>query len=165
LSGTTADYSLVVKKPTLSGSSYSYSNDYSEWQKSRSVLSSKDNLFILTRTASYGNSSTDGNTIFKVQPFDTDGSFRLGSVQTPRAANLDMEASSPQTGRYVLAASASVWVTSLATSLKDNIVNLVGRDLISDSFDKVIGTIDESGNFDKSTITNNKYTALTIVRL
>jgi hypothetical protein len=165
LSGTTADYSLVVKKPTLSGSSYSYSNDYSEWQKSRSVLSSKDNLFILTRTASYGNSSTDGNTIFKVQPFDTDGSFRLGSVQTPRAANLDMEESSPQTGRYVLAASASVWVTSLATSLKDNIVNLVGRDLISDSFDKVIGTIDESGNFDKSTITNNKYTALTIVRL
>jgi hypothetical protein len=160
LSGNSSDYSLVVQKPSSTGA-----QDWTEWQKSRSVLSSKDNLFILTRTASYGNSSTDGNTIFKIQPFATDGTFRLGSVESPRVANLDMQAANPQTGRYVLAANASVWVTSLATSLKDNIVNLVGRDLVSDSFDKVIGTIDENGNFNKSTITNNKYTALTIVRL
>jgi hypothetical protein len=160
LSGNSPDYSLVVQKPSQNGA-----QDWTEWQKSRSVLSSKDNLFILTRTASYGNSSTDGNTIFKIQPFATNGSFRLGSAESPLVANLDMQAANPQTGTYVLAARASVWVTSLATSLKDNIVNLVGRDLISDSFDKVIGTIDESGNFDKSTITNNKYTALTIVRL
>lgn len=168
LSTSSQDYAIVVKKPNFSNGygNSSYNTGYSDWQKSRTVLSSKDYLYLLTRTASYGSSSTDGNTIFRIQPFDlATGDFRLGTQATPRSGNLDIEAANPTTGSYAVAASNSIWVTSLATSLKDNIVNLVGRDLTSDSFEKVFGTIGGNGAYTASPITNSRFTALTIVRL
>lgn len=166
LSNNSEDYAIVVKKPIQNNGQYSYYSDYSEWQRSRTVLSSKDYLYLLTRTASYGSNSTDGNTIFRVQPFDPNtGDFRLGTLSAPRSGNLDMEAANPVTGIYALSSSNSIWVTTLATSLKDNIVNLVGRDLTSDSFEKVFGTIGANGAYTASPITNSRFTALTIVRL
>lgn len=153
------DLTVGVKRPTNMNSISMGANDYMDWQKSRTVTSSKDYIYILTKTANYSYMTNVGNTIFRFKPFDSNGAF------TYDKSFLDMSATTPTTGQYSVKDSDSIWVTSLATSPKDNIVNLVGRDLDSDNFEKVFGTIDGNGIYTAKPITNSKFTTITIVRI
>jgi hypothetical protein len=153
------DLTVGVKRPTNMNSISMGANDYMDWQKSRTVTSSKDYIYILTKTANYSYMTNVGNTIFRFKPFDSNGAF------TYDKSFLDMAEAQPTTGQFSVKDTDSIWVTSLATSPKDNIVNLVGRDLDSDNFEKVFGTIDANGIYTAKPITNSKFTTITIVRI
>jgi hypothetical protein len=153
------DLTVGVKRPTNMNSISMGANDYMDWQKSRTVTSSKDYIYILTKTANYSYMTNVGNTIFRFKPFDSNGAF------TYDKSFLDMAEAQPTTGQFSVKDTDSIWVTSLATSPKDNIVNLVGRDLDSDNFEKVFGTIDANGIYTAKPITNSKFTTIPIVRI
>lgn len=64
----------------------------------------------------------------------------------------------------IIEASRYITITSFTTVQKDNVANLVARDLTSDELDKVYGTINEDGSYTQKPITK-KYLKAGIVKL
>ena len=65
----------------------------------------------------------------------------------------------------VFEASRNLTITSFTTTQKDNVADLVARDLASDELDKVYGTINEDGSCSQKPITTTKYSTVAIVKL
>lgn len=65
----------------------------------------------------------------------------------------------------VIESSRNLTITSFTTTQKDNIADLVARDLASDELDKVYGTINDDGSYTQKPITTTKYSTVAIVKL
>jgi hypothetical protein len=56
-------------------------------------------------------------------------------------------------------------LTPFTTTQKDNVADLVARDLASDDLDKVYGTVNEDGSYSQKPITTTRYSTVAIVKM
>lgn len=65
----------------------------------------------------------------------------------------------------MIEAASNLTITSFTTTQKDNVADLVARDLTSAELDKVYGTISETGAYSQKPIATTKYSTVAIVKL
>ena len=112
------------------------------------IRASKDYLYLINQGSTmYTMNSSSGVEISRFKPADQ----TTGSV----ISNLLRIVSSSQNLSY----------SAFTTTKKDNVAELVARDLSSDDLDKVYGTIAEDGNYSQRTINNSRYSTVAVARL
>lgn len=112
------------------------------------IKSSKDYIY-LTKQAfgAYNPGSSSGMVVSRFKPADQRNGYLIESISN------------------VIEASRNLTITSFTTTQKDNVADLVARDLASDELDKVYGTINEDGSYTQKPITTTKYSTVAIVKL
>lgn len=112
------------------------------------IRASKDYLYLINQGSTmYTMASSSGVEISRFKPADQTN----GSV----ISNLLRIVSSSQNLSY----------SAFTTTKKDNVAELVARDLASDDLDKVYGTIAEDGSYSQRTINNSRYSTIAVARL
>ena len=112
------------------------------------IRASKDYLYLINQgSTTYTMDSSSGVEISRFNPYEQTN----GSVIT----NLLRIVSSSQNLSY----------SAFTTTKKDNVAELVARDLASDDLDKVYGTIAEDGSYSQRTINNSRYSTIAVARL
>jgi len=109
---------------------------------------SKDYLYLIKQDfGNYNPGSSSGMVVSRFKPADQRNGYVISSIAD------------------VVPASKNLTITAFTTSAKDNIADLVARDLASDELDKVYGTISEDGTYTQKPITTTKYSTVAIVKL
>lgn len=112
------------------------------------IRASKDYLYLINQgSTTYTMNSSSGVEISRFNPHEQTN----GSVIT----NLLRIVSSSQNLSY----------SAFTSTKKDNVAELVARDLASDDLDKVYGTIAEDGSYSQRTINNSRYSTIAVARL
>lgn len=111
------------------------------------IRASKDFMYMLNQGSTYASTNSSGMEVSRFKP-----SEQVSGAVISRLTS-------------VLPSSRNISITSFTTTNKDNVVDLVGRDLASDDLDKIYGTISEDGVYTQKVITNSKYSTIAVVKL
>lgn len=112
------------------------------------IKASKDYLYLIKQDfGNYAPGSNSGMTVSRFKPSEQQNGYTITSISE------------------VVDASKNLTITSFTTTQKDNVADLVARDLTSAELDKVYGTISESGIYSQKPITTTKYSTVAIVKL
>lgn len=112
------------------------------------IKGSKDYLYLIKQDfGNYNPGGSSGMVVSRFKPADQRNGYVISSIAD------------------VVPASKNLTITAFTTTAKDNIADLVARDLSSDELDKVYGTISEDGVYTQKPITTTKYSTVAIVKL
>lgn len=134
---------------TIPSSGSGSSTTYYYGMSNTKIRASKDYLYLLKQDSNYmpGVSSSGGIEISRFKPSDQTSGRELTALNT------------------IITSSQKISVSAFTTTKKDNIADLVGRDMTSDDLDKVYGTISEDGIYAQKPISNTKYSTIAVVKL
>lgn len=139
---------LVYVIPTSSASANNYGYYWGGGMNNTKLRSSKDYLFLIKQDYSnYTPGSSSGMVVSRFKPQDQRNGYTIENISN------------------VIEAASNLTITSFTTTQKDNVADLVARDLTSDELDKVYGTISETGTYSQKPITTTKYSTVAIVKL
>ena len=139
---------LVYVIPTSSSSANNYGYYWGGGMNNTKLRSSKDYLYLIKQDFSnYTPGSSSGMVVSRFKPQDQRNGYTIESISN------------------VIEAASNLTITSFTTTQKDNVADLVARDLSSDELDKVYGTISETGAYTQKPITTTKYSTVAIVKL
>lgn len=112
------------------------------------IKASKDYLYLIMQDfANYAPGSNSGMTVSRFKPSDQQNGYTITSISE------------------VVNAAKNLTITAFTTNQKDNVADLVARDLTSAELDKVYGTISEGGAYSQKPITTTKFSTVAIVKL
>lgn len=140
------DYVYVI--PTSSANANNYGYYWGGLMSNTKLRSSKDYLYLIKQDFSnYTPGSSSGMVVSRFKPQDQRNGYTIENVSN------------------VIEAASNLTITSFTTTQKDNVADLVARDLTSAELDKVYGTISETGAYSQKPITTTKYSTVAIVKL
>jgi hypothetical protein len=147
LASTTANANDDQLFTVPTGSANNMNNYWAGSNSNTRLRASKDYLYLLDQGSSYSMMGSTGITVSRFSPAEqTSGNL---------IANL----------RSIISSSLGLSLTSFSSTSKDNVVDIVARDLESDDLDKVYATIDEDGGYTLRSITNSAYSTISIVKM
>ncbi|MBU3596021.1 hypothetical protein ICN10_06350 [Polynucleobacter sp. 86C-FISCH] len=112
------------------------------------IKASKDFLYLIKQDfGNYAPGSNSGMTVSRFKPSEQQNGYTITSISE------------------VVDAAKNLTITSFTTTQKDNVADLVARDLTSAELDKVYGTISEGGTYSQKPITTTKFSTVAIVKL
>ncbi len=139
---------LVYVIPTSSASANNYGYYWGGGMNNTKLRSSKDYLYLIKQDFSnYTPGSSSGMVVSRFKPQDQRNGYTIENISN------------------VIEAASNLTITSFTTTQKDNVADLVARDLSSDELDKVYGTISETGAYSQKPITTTRYSTVAIVKL
>lgn len=139
---------LVFIVPTNSNTSNGTGYYWGGGMDKTKIKASKDYLFLIKQDfGAYMPGQSTGMVVSRFKPQDQQSGYPITSI------------------RNVIEASQNLTITSFTTSQKDNVADLVARDLTSDDLNKVYGTIAEDGSYSQKPIVTTKYSTVAIVKM
>ena len=112
------------------------------------IKASKDYLYLIKQDfGAYAPGSNSGMTVSRFKPSEQQNGYTITLISE------------------VVDAAKNLTITSFTTTQKDNVADLVARDLTSAELDRVYGTISENGTYSQKPITTTKFSTVAIVKL